>query len=80
LRFWRGYRHGRGWFILRGALRPVAEFRIELHQKQQGERFWDAPDYCNNFIMKTALAAVPHADLRCIQVRKAKLIICYAIP
>lgn len=41
-----------GWFILRGALRPIAEFRIELHQKQQGERFWDAPDYCNNFIMK----------------------------
>ncbi|MDD2915780.1 MAG: FkbM family methyltransferase [Gallionella sp.] len=41
-----------GWFILRGELRPIAEFRIELHQKQQGERFWDAPDYCNNFIMK----------------------------
>lgn len=40
-----------GWFIRCGALRPIAEFRIELHQKQQGERFWDAPDYCNNFIM-----------------------------
>jgi hypothetical protein len=40
-----------GWFILRGALRPIAKFRIELHQRQQGERFWDAPDYCNNFIM-----------------------------
>ena len=41
-----------GWFIQRGALRPVAEFRIELHQRQQGGRFWDAPGYCNNFIMK----------------------------
>lgn len=41
-----------GWFILHGALRPIAEFRIELHQKRQDERFWDAPDYCNNFIMK----------------------------
>lgn len=41
-----------GWFICHGALRPIAEFRIELHQQQQGNRFWDAPDYCNNFIMK----------------------------
>lgn len=41
-----------GWFIRRGALRPVSEFRIEQHQQQQGGRFWDAPDYCNNFIMK----------------------------
>ena len=41
-----------GWFIRRGALRPVAEFRSELHQRQSGERFWDAPDYCNNFIMQ----------------------------
>lgn len=40
-----------GWFIRCGALRPIAEFRVELHQRQQGERFWDAPDYCNNFIM-----------------------------
>lgn len=40
-----------GWFIRHGTLCPVAEFRIELHQKQQGERFWDEPDYCNNFIM-----------------------------
>lgn len=42
-----------GWFIQRGALRPIAEFNIALHQRQNGERFWDAPDYCNNFIMSS---------------------------
>lgn len=45
----RGYT---GWFIRQGALRPVAEFNVELHQRQTGQRFWDVPDYCNNFIMK----------------------------
>lgn len=43
-----------GWFIQQGALRPIAEFRTDLHQRQHGERFWDAPDYCNNFIMTAA--------------------------
>lgn len=43
-----------GWFIQHGALRPIAEFRIELHQRQHGDRFWDAPDYCNNFIMSNS--------------------------
>lgn len=43
-----------GWFIRHGELRPLAEFCIELHQQQQGERFWDAPDYCNNFVMTTS--------------------------
>ena len=41
-----------GWFIRCGKLLPISEFDIEQHQKRQGERFWDAPDYCNNFIMK----------------------------
>lgn len=31
---------------------PAAEFRDELHQKQLGERFWDAKDYFNNFIFR----------------------------
>lgn len=41
-----------GCFIQHGLLRPINEFRSELHQRQQGERFWDAHDYCNNFIMR----------------------------
>lgn len=31
---------------------PAAGFRDELHQKQSGERFWDAKDYYNNFIFR----------------------------
>jgi FkbM family methyltransferase len=31
---------------------PAAEFREALHQKQAGERFWDAKDYYNNFIFR----------------------------
>ena len=31
---------------------PAGEFREALHQKQDGERFWDAKDYYNNFIFR----------------------------
>jgi len=31
---------------------PAAGFREALHQKQAGERFWDAKDYYNNFIFR----------------------------
>ncbi|MDP2819021.1 MAG: FkbM family methyltransferase [Polaromonas sp.] len=31
---------------------PAAEFREALHQRQAGERFWDAKDYYNNFIFR----------------------------
>lgn len=31
---------------------PAAQFRDEIHQKQEGERFWDAKDYYNNFIFR----------------------------
>lgn len=31
---------------------PAAQFRDEIHQKQTGERFWDAKDYFNNFIFR----------------------------
>jgi FkbM family methyltransferase len=40
-----------GWFIQGGELCSLDEFRVEQHQMQQGERFWDALEYCNNFIM-----------------------------
>lgn len=41
-----------GWFAARGVLRPVGEFDPETHQRQAGERFWDDPSYCNNFIFR----------------------------
>ena len=31
---------------------PAAQFVHDLHQKQVGERFWDAKDYYNNFIFR----------------------------
>ncbi len=32
----------------------VAHFDPAIHQRQQGERFWDSPDYCNNFVFRPA--------------------------
>jgi FkbM family methyltransferase len=39
-----------GEFILGRQLRPLAEFDPGQHQRSTGERFWDAPGYCNNFV------------------------------
>lgn len=44
----RGYRGS--FFAPDGALRPVAEFDPSVHQRADRARFWDAPDYCNNFL------------------------------
>jgi FkbM family methyltransferase len=44
-----------GWFVCRGRLRPISDFREEVHQRKTGNRFWDSPDYCNNFIMEKKL-------------------------
>lgn len=41
-----------GEFVRGRALRPLAEFDPALHQKQTGERYWDAKDYCNNFVFR----------------------------
>ncbi len=41
-----------GSFIQGNRLRPLSEFDPAVHQKQTGERFWDARDYCNNFVFK----------------------------
>ena len=43
-----------GFFVHRSRLRPIAEFKREIHQREQGRRFWDSPDYCNNFVMSKA--------------------------
>jgi FkbM family methyltransferase len=40
-----------GHFVHRHALRPLSEFRVDIHQPNLGDRFWDAPDYCNNFVL-----------------------------
>lgn len=46
-----------GFFIHRSELKPIAEFNPDQHQIAVGERFWDHPDYCNNFILsKTHLS------------------------
>lgn len=41
-----------GEFICGRSLRPLAEFDPSLHQKQTGEKYWDAKDYCNNFVFR----------------------------
>lgn len=40
-----------GCFVQRHALMPLSEFKLEVHQRTAGERYWDAPDYCNNFVL-----------------------------
>lgn len=45
----RGYR---GEFVKRGKTLPVAQFDPARHQAEQGEAFWNAKDYCNNFIFR----------------------------
>jgi FkbM family methyltransferase len=39
-----------GSFIQRGKPRPVSEFDPDIHQKSEGERYWNSKDYCNNFV------------------------------
>ncbi len=39
-----------GFFLTKRMLRPLGEFDSAVHQKQETARFWDAPDYFNNFL------------------------------
>jgi FkbM family methyltransferase len=41
-----------GFFVSRGRLAPVAQFDPAVHQKRSEGRFWAAPGYCNNFVMR----------------------------
>jgi FkbM family methyltransferase len=41
-----------GWFVRRGRLEPLAAFDPAVHQKRSAGRFWDSPDYCNNFVLR----------------------------
>ncbi len=42
----------RGYFILEGKLRSIETFDPAIHQKQEKDRFWEAPGYVNNFIFE----------------------------
>jgi len=39
-----------GYLLASRTLLPVERFDASLHQARTGERFWDAPDYFNNFL------------------------------
>jgi len=43
-----------GAFVQRGRLAPVGRFDPAVHQREVGERFFKAKDYCNNFILRAA--------------------------
>ena len=40
----------RGQFFSPAGLRPLEEFRLDLHQRRGEGRFWQARGYCNNFL------------------------------
>jgi FkbM family methyltransferase len=46
-----------GHFVQRQALVPIGEFDPDVHQRREGKRFWDRPDYCNNFVLRPAANA-----------------------
>jgi FkbM family methyltransferase len=39
-----------GYFVHRSKKYPISQFDLAVHQKHDGDRFWDSPDYCNNFV------------------------------
>jgi len=43
-------RNYRGYFLAGSRWRPAAEFDPRLHQRSDGDRFWQAPDYFNTFL------------------------------
>jgi FkbM family methyltransferase len=43
-----------GSFVRRARLVPIRDFDPAVHQRRAGPRFWDAPDYCNNFVLRKA--------------------------
>ncbi len=41
-----------GSFFSPQGLLPISRFDPAIHQRQTPGRFWDAPDYCNNFLFR----------------------------
>jgi FkbM family methyltransferase len=48
-----------GSFVRRSRLFPIRDFDPAIHQRRAGERFWDASDYCNNFVLSRSGARPP---------------------
>jgi FkbM family methyltransferase len=53
-----------GAFFSPKGLRPLSEFDANVHQRQDAERFWDAPGYCNNFLFTSRSRQQKSAPLR----------------
>jgi FkbM family methyltransferase len=47
----RGLGYSGSFFSPQGLL-PIGRFDPSVHQRRTGGRFWDAPDYCNNFLFR----------------------------
>lgn len=45
-----------GFFVHRSVLIPISEFDAVSHQVEDGERFWDGKDYCNNFVLRPSVS------------------------
>jgi len=43
-----------GGFVHRQQLKSLAQFDPAVHQAPRAGRFWDHPDYCNNFVFRRA--------------------------
>jgi FkbM family methyltransferase len=43
-----------GFLLHHRSLLPIAKFNADLHQSNRGDRFWDSPDYFNNFLFSAA--------------------------
>jgi FkbM family methyltransferase len=41
-----------GHFVHRQRLLPLGQFDPDVHQRREGKRYWDHPDYCNNFVLR----------------------------
>lgn len=42
----------KGFFIQKDNVFPLEQFKLEMHQKNNAPNYWDADDYCNNFIFE----------------------------
>ena len=43
-----------GYFFSPKDLKPISAFSVSIHQKQGVGKFWEAKDYCNNFVFVAA--------------------------
>jgi FkbM family methyltransferase len=52
----RGYR---GFFFSPAGLQPIERFDLAVHQPVREGRYWQAPDYCNNFLFAPNVGSDP---------------------